>query len=209
MIMKKIVLSILTLLLAVCCLAQGHNALFNSGEAVAPAISELISVYYDEYVADVLQKTKEKNREETRRVMMSVASDSGRLLALPSEMLSEIGRFAATSLEDSGVNVPDAGGNILFFIPSSSQTEDSSLLYLFIQGQCVGVGSAKNGLVSILSYDSCDPSAFYDAVVIAVDDGSKSAVREIFSSSIMFKLKKEYVFGVNWKRKVINNLFLK
>lgn len=209
MIMNRFVCSICTLVLSLSCLAQGHYAGFNSSENIAPAVSELISIYYDKYVADVLHKTKEKNREEAHRNLTSVENDFGRFVALPSEMLCEINRFVVTSLEGSEENVPDTGGEILFFIPSSAQTSDSSLLFLFVQGQCVGVGSVRNGLVAVLSYASCDPSAFYDVVVLASEDVSKTAVREVFSSSVMFKLKKEYVFGINWKKKMIDNLFLK
>ena len=209
MIMKRFTLSILTFLLAVSSMAQGHHATFNSSEAVAPATSELISVYYDKYVMEVLQKTKEKHKEETRQNMMSVVSDYARLSALPSEMISEINRFVVTSLADGGADKPDAGGNVLFFVPSCPQTADLSLLYLFVQGQCVGVGSVKNGLVAILSYESCDPSAFYDAVVLACHDDSKAPLREVFSSSIMFKLKREYVFEANWKKKTLDALLLK
>lgn len=211
--MKTIVLSIIAFLYAMTSIAQ----VIDSREAIAPAVSDLITNYYEKYALEQLQNVKGRSEEEKAKKLEQVKSqlqlndtDYKKLSKLTPEELSEIHQFIVTSVSGVGKRIPESNGQIVFYLSENSamNLSDECVLYLFLDGTCYGVGTSVKGLCALINTDEVDQHSIHDVVVVS-HVRSRGKLKEVFSSSVMFKLKKEYCYQAVLKKGKLDKLTIR
>jgi len=179
----------------------------NSSEAIAPAIAELINMYHSDYMTEEVSKVKDKKVGEVRSLFNADDTDYKKLCRLPEKSLADISKFITTSLTNAGTLAPASGDNIEFFIPASGKPKDDTLLFLFIDGQCLGIGSVNNGLFSLLSCVDENLGTLYEVTILSLTTDGKN-ITEVLNTNVMFKLRKSYVYIPQFKKGKISELIL-
>ncbi len=211
--MKTIILSVIAFLYAMTSMAQ----VINSREAIAPAVSDLIANYYEKYALEQLQNVKGRSEEAKAKKQEQVKSqlqlndtDYKKLSKLTSKERAEIYQFIVTSVSGVGTRIPEPEGRILFYLSENNQINltNECVLYLFLNGQCYGVGTSVKGLYTLIDTDEVGEHSIHEVVVVSHVQ-STGEFKEVFNSSVMFKLKKEYNYHAILKRGKIEELILR
>lgn len=206
--MKKVITFLFWLISVNVVFAQHVLNGYNSADAVAPAVSKLITALHNEHARVELDKVKEKKRDDMKLMYLSQSTDLERIMKLPTKMLAEVNKFVQTSISASAAEVLDTEGVVSFFMKGDRDTKDRHILYLFLNGKCVGLGSSQLGLVTMLPYESSAPDDFHEVQILCSDAGERPVLKELFKASVMFKLKSCYVIEPIYKKDVLTGINL-
>jgi hypothetical protein len=146
----------------------------NSFDKLASAVSNLIHI-------NIIKQEKAKRLEQLK-------TDLDRLSALKKgEYIRELENFVTTSTSMVGLTPPfTEEGEVILYLSAQVTSREQGII-LFIDGQCVGVGSAKKGFYS--AFPSEQFSAGFHTLTITATNGARW-----YTSTIDFSLKNKFVF---------------
>ena len=166
----------------------------NSNGKLSSAVSSLV----EQQAINQMNKQKallkkEKDIDELEASFAAIKTELGKWDYLKVDALSEINRFALTSISPAGVNMPLDPKSIVFFLPMlSSKQEPDSVIYLFLDGACIGVGTQNKGFY--VNLDSSTQTATFHQLKIFASNSKMNSKVCIFDSTLQFEIRKSYEF---------------
>lgn len=166
--------------------------LVNSNENVSSAISELISLNFRKQSEVELAGLKKNRAEGKKAELTTMNSDAMRLAYLEESFLTEICKFTLASVYAVGDEMPVVEDCVVLFMGSSPTHLVNDAVFVFLDGKCVGAGTADLGFYVAFPFTSGDKGFHELKIMSCPEDGSDC--KELFHSSVMFGVKKYYHF---------------
>ena len=184
---------------------QRNVQLINSYGDNSDAISSMILMNFSKQSSEETAVVKKDKLEEKQAELDMQNSDVLKLKYLTGEKRSEINNFINSSSYAVGNVAPSATDNVVMFMPSSETELENDAIYIFLDGKCIGSGTSNNGFyISIPSSEAGD--GFHELIILSSPKDNGKIYSELFSSSVMFKIKKDYVFNKTLKSKKLTTL---
>lgn len=180
--------------------------LVNSFGDLSGTVSDMIHLGYINQSKEELSKVKGSKVNSKQDELQSIESDLERLQYLNSQRRKEVNVFINTSSYAVGNECPKETSDIVFFLSSSERSIANDAILVFVDGVCVGTGTSANGFYSVIP-SGLFSSDFHELKIAAIDEKTGN-LYEIFSSSVMFDVKKEYNFISVSKSQKITELIL-
>lgn len=169
----------------------------NSFGQISEAVSALTESKFFEQSRKEVEDAKKK--DEVQAKIQAIRSLYEKLYYLNSGNLAEIAKFVSGACSMTGLNIPaDNEGKVVFFMPTSQNNKEDSVIILFVDGNCVGAGTLYKGF-----YSSIDPAVydggFHEIEIIGVSlkNNEKTA---LYKSTAQFDIKRQYVFSAEFRR---------
>ncbi|MDL2305479.1 hypothetical protein LJC72_09110 [Bacteroides sp. OttesenSCG-928-D19] len=155
----------------------------NSFNKLAPAVSNLITM---------------KSEEENKKKKATLETDIERLDVIK-KSIGDIENFIATSTADVGINMPVDAEHSFFYLPTNQgrKIREQGLL-LFVDGQCVGVGSSNKGFYS--AFPLRQYGSGFHTFTLATPTGEIK-----FTSTLDFSIKNKFVFEHKGDKIILTN----
>lgn len=168
--------------------------LVNSYGDMSEAISGLIRSEFDKQTRNELAQAKKSKEDKLRAEIQKMDSDLKKLQYLSREARTRINKFISSSSFVVGAQAPESSDEIILFMHSAEeQMYTNEAIYVLIDDQCVGCGTSINGFyVSIPSSKFND--SFHEIKIVSSPIETGKELTELFSSSVMFKIRKEFVY---------------
>lgn len=166
----------------------------NSFGKISSAVSTLVGQLAQKQLnnkKDLVKKQKEIDNLEAEYVAKK--TDLDKWDYLESGVLADINQFVITSVSPSGINMPLDQDAIILYLPMLlEKTEPDLAFYVFLDGDCVGVGSQIKGFyINMGSRDK--ESTFHDLRIYS--SNVKTHVKAcVFDSTVSFAIKTNYNF---------------
>lgn len=181
-------------------------------------ISSAISSFIDQQATNQFEKERailESNKKNTHTLTenyLLAKTDLKKSEFLNHESLSELNRFVSVSTALVGTSLPQNADGVVFFLPMNTQSklkdENESVLLVFLDEQCIGVGTFFKGFYIKLAKDNSD-NAFHQLKVYALSDNKKEPIVGIFDATIKFDIRDTYEFVPEVSKGKIKELRLK
>ncbi len=168
--------------------------LVNSYGDMSEAISGLIRSEFDKQTRNELAQAKKSKADKLRAEIQKMDSDLKKLQYISREARTRINKFISSSSFVVGAQAPESSDEIILFMHSAEeQMYTNEAIYVLIDDQCVGCGTSINGFyVSIPSSKFND--SFHEIKIVSSPIETGKELTELFSSSVMFKIRKEFVY---------------
>ena len=181
----------------------------NSAGKMTEAVAGMIEKKFVAQVNEELNKLKsQKKKDALLEMTSSITTPLQRWQYLSEDAISELNSFILAITRTVGMRKPMAEINqFSFYLSSREDVDDETVLLLFMDGQCVGIGSDSKGFYSCLEKEGY-ASHISQLVIMAVREGNKEK-KELFKSEISVDLRNDYEFERDLHRDIIRALVLK
>ena len=158
------------------------------------AVAGMIEKKFVAQVNEELNKLKsQKKKDALLEMTSSITTPLQRWQYLSEDAISELNSFILAITRTVGMRKPMAEINqFSFYLSSREDVDDETVLLLFMDGQCVGIGSDSKGFYSCLEKEGY-ASHISQLVIMAVREGNKEK-KELFKSEISVDLRNDYEF---------------
>ena len=187
--------------------SQSFSEPRNSAGIMTKAISDMIERKFSQQISEEKGKIKKpKEQDYFEKKISAITTLLEKLNYLNNEAISDINKFILSSLSPSGNQAPSTdASSVSFFLPMNESYQDT-IIYLFVDGQCVGIGSDLKGLYSKWEMKSFS-SSFHQLVIIG-SNAKTSFKKKLFESEVLFDVRNEFVFIRNPRTGLIKDLGL-
>jgi hypothetical protein len=157
----------------------------NSFDKLAQAVSNLIHMNI--------------TKQEKAKKVAQLKTDLDRLLAIKKgEYIRELENFVTTNTDMVGLTQPSIEDDMVIIYLSTQVASREQSMLLFVDGQCVGVGSGKKGFYSAFPLEKF--GAGFHTLTITATNGARW-----FASTVDFSLKNQFIFKSNRGRIELTN----
>lgn len=167
--------------------------LVNSNDNISSAISDIISLSFHKQSESELSGLKKNKLDEKKAELAGKESDLERLTYLDASLLTEVYKFTSSSVYAVGNEMPVSDSDVVMFLDSAPEHLVNDALFVFLDGKCIGAGTADLGFYVAFPYASDDKGFHELKVLLCPENGS--GCKEVFHSSVMFGVKKHYHFN--------------
>lgn len=167
--------------------------LVNSNDNISSAISDIISLSFRKQSEGELAGLKKNKLDEKKAELAGRESDLERLRYLDAPHLTEVYKFTSSSVYAVGNDVPVSDSDVIMFLGSAPVHLVNDALFVFLDGKCVGAGTADLGFYVAFPYAAGDKGFHELKIMLCPENGSDC--KEVFHSSVMFGVKKHYRFN--------------
>ena len=167
----------------------------NVAGKVTATITEMIERKVAQQVEEERSKLKkQKDIDAFNTKIDALLSTFDKWNYLNINSLNDLTKFILSSLSPAGDRVPKVEkGEIFFFLPMRGSVNVDSVFFLFLDGQCIGIGSDEKGFYSCWNADSFS-SSFHKLVVMGVNPKT-GFKKELFESEVHFDMRNDFVFS--------------
>lgn len=167
--------------------------LVNSNDNISLAISDIISLSFHKQSEGELAGLKKNKLDEKKTELAALESDLERLSYLDASLLTEVYKFTSSSVYAVGSEMPASDSDVIMFLCSAPERLVNDALFVFLDGKCVGAGTADLGFYVAFPYASGD-NGFHELKIMSCPENG-SVCKEMFHSSVKFGVKKHYNFN--------------
>lgn len=160
----------------------------NSYGRISEAIASVISSKFKS------QREEESASGKKKKTSADYATVYDKFNYLNWKNMPDIGKFVSSTCSSAGLNVPKDAGEIVLFMPAAAKPSlYDSVIYIFIDDDCVGAGTLNKGFYASLEESAAD-TGFHNLVIVGVHE--KQPVRTVlYSSTVQFEIKGTYIFS--------------
>lgn len=202
--MKKILyLAVVSL-----CLVSGGDATVaqNKDKSLSEVLNQLVDMKFVQQVQNEMSfQKKKKSKDKLTGKIDGISTDYDKFLYLNGEAVSELDKFVLSSVAKSG-SAPDRKDvATIYMSPVTSSLE--AVFYIFLDGKCIGAGSCTKGINCYYPIGDSEESVQNLTIVESIPAYKQK--NTVFSSSVHFGIKNNYVFSAAVRGKVVTELNVK
>lgn len=204
---NKLIIAIVCGVFTCVCCPKSVHAQVAPHSALPSYVSELINDNFIRQINIDLQDLSTQALGKKRSELKKMRTTLDRLLYLNASEVDKVNQFVLSSIEDTGPASVNDDSNILFFMNGVKKPHTESVLYIFVDGSCVGAGSSSKGFNCTCFYDDSDTS-MHELVIIQGVQNNKRTRLTVYSSPALFSIKKKYVFEGILNKGIISELLV-